>query len=102
MKNPQQWELQKTLNTLRQLTKIQTPADAKCCGVRELKADSNLLQLMCLHRSACLWDSERSDPPGPELDGWKVAEILEETKEEKVRPGPKDFLKLACQSNYSI
>lgn len=33
MKNPEQWELQRTLNRLRQLTKIQTPADAKCCGV---------------------------------------------------------------------
>lgn len=47
--------------------------------------------------SVCLWDSERSDPPGPKLDGLKVAEILEETKEERVRPRPKVILKLACQ-----
>lgn len=52
--------------------------------------------------SVCLWEAERSDPPGPKLDGLKVAEILEETKEKKVRPGPEDILKLAYQSNYSI
>lgn len=82
MKDPEHWELRKTPNRPRQLTKIKLlfMPNAAEGGINQFFTAP--MSTSCLHVSGT--HKERADPTVLKLDGWKGAKIFEGKKEESV------------------